>query len=150
MLCAWGSDNILDGGSGNDLLVAQEGPVNTFLGGSGNDTMIGIAGDSFNGGSGRNEPIARDPAPELNPVITLFFSPYVPGLCDVGVELTGFAPNTAYDIAFEDSHLDSPVTTDGNGNRTLGQLHSFGNGLQTRAWIVGMEDVTTGLVTVAC
>ena len=66
ILCGYGGNDVLDGGSGNDWLDAGTGS-NQLDGGSGNDTLIGMEGDGFNGGSGRNEIIANVPEPEPEP-----------------------------------------------------------------------------------
>jgi len=64
VLCAWGGGNVLDGGSGNDVLIVMSGTGNELYGGSGNDVLIGIEGDVFDGGSGKNTLIAN-PAPTI-------------------------------------------------------------------------------------
>jgi hypothetical protein len=61
ILCGFGGNDTLDGGAGSDYLDAGTGS-NALYGGAGNDTLIGVEGDVFDGGSGRNQIIANPAA----------------------------------------------------------------------------------------
>jgi len=139
VLCAWGSGNTLDGGSGNDLLVAPDGG-NVFLGGSGNDTMIGVVGDVFDGGSGRNETVATEP---VGPVIALTFS--WTGGCNIGVELTGFSANTTYTVTIRNEYGPSylSVTTDDSGHATQAWSRAGTSGGLNQAEVEGVDGAIT-------
>jgi len=85
-LCAWGGGNVLDGGSGNDVLIVMDGTGNTLLGGSGNDTLIGFEGDVFDGGSGNNQVIRHERISEIE--FTLIWT-WTPGKSNFAGVLSG-------------------------------------------------------------
>lgn len=64
ILCGYGDADILEGGSGNDILVGGGG-IDGLYGGSGNDTLYGTSDETLDGGSGRNEIIAANPACQM-------------------------------------------------------------------------------------
>ena len=68
-------DNLLDGGDGNDLIVATENidappsaGIDTLLGGAGADTLIGDGGDAMTGGAGADLFMAASDSIDPDPI----------------------------------------------------------------------------------
>jgi hypothetical protein len=121
VLCAWGGGNTLVGGSGNDSLFIMSGMGNALYGGSGNDTMIGNEGDTFDRGSGKDYiEVIPDPRTLVATMVKASQSPF----CIAELVLTGFAPNTTYNVLSYDANgprfSPVPVTTDASGSAVMG------------------------------
>jgi len=148
VLCAWGGNNVLDGGSGNDVLIVMSGTGNELYGGSGNDTLIGIEGDVFDGGSGKNTLIAN-PAPTI--FVTLELNTDYPTYCILHAALAHFEVGTDQMLIVQtriDGDIDgviseagqTPGIIDGNGEAqfTLPYVKLADSPLEVRASFNGV------------